>query len=73
MGGLEKFVLGVIGNYTPEVEPFVICLEQKGVLGQIFDARPVYEFTKKSGIDLSIVKQLYDLVKEKEDRSHTYP
>ncbi|GFO57772.1 glycosyl transferase [Geomonas silvestris] len=64
VGGLEKFVLGLLDNYTGNINPYVVCLERKGALGAALDPARVFEVGKGPGFSLSAVRTLKRLVTE---------
>lgn len=73
VGGLEKFVLGLLDTYTRDINPYVACLESKGALGGGLDPARVFEIGKGPGFSFSAVRKLKRLVAELEiDIVHTH-
>jgi len=73
VGGLEKFVLDLVDKYPPDIKPIIVCLEGKYELGRKYDHLEIMELHKEPGIRLKIVRQLVDLVREKNiDIIHTH-
>ena len=65
VGGLEKFVLDLANKYSPRIKPFIVCLEEKGVLGNHkHDGLYIVELYKEPGIRLKTIRQLVSLTKE---------
>lgn len=64
VGGLEKFVLDLIDKYSPNIKPFIVCLEGKGELGREYDHLDIIELDKASGISLKIIWKLVNLSRE---------
>jgi len=73
IGGLEVFLLELIKNRTRAIEPYIICLEEKGALGEEFHDVPLLSLGKKPGIQLGIINQIIDFVKTNRiDLIHTH-
>ena len=73
VGGLEKFVLDLVDNYSSDVKSFIICLEEKGELGLQHDGLTIIELSKEPGINLKIAWQLVTLINKYDiDIIHTH-
>ncbi|APG26448.1 hypothetical protein A7E78_00340 [Syntrophotalea acetylenivorans] len=64
IGGLEKFVLGLVKGSKKEVVPHILCLQKKGALGErIFDV-PIFELDCSEGIKPKVVLDIYKIIKK---------
>lgn len=64
VGGLEKFVLDLIDKYPPDMKPFIVCLEGKGELGQLYASLDIFEINKAPGLSLNTIRQLVSLTRQ---------
>lgn len=73
IGGLEKFVLGLIHGSKMDVAPHILCLQKKGALGErVFDV-PIFELGYSGGIKPKVVLDIYKIIKKlKIDVIHTH-
>jgi len=73
IGGLEKFVLDLINQYSDDVQSIIVCLEDKGASGFAVDGIKMIELHKKAGLKLSVAFKIRQIVrKEKIDLIHTH-
>ncbi len=73
VGGLEKFVLDLIANYSPNIRPYIVCLEGKGELGERYVNLHIDELSKEPGISWKVLRQLTALIRQhKIDIIHTH-
>ena len=73
VGGLEKFVLDLVENYSEDFQPILVCLEGKGELGRLRDDLEIYEIHKPPGLNPAVIWQLLSLAKRcKIELIHTH-
>lgn len=73
IGGLERVVVDLINNCSPEIRSYVVCLEEAGALALSCHAAKVYELHKHPGLSIATVRQLDSLARElKIDLIHTH-
>lgn len=73
VGGLERVVIDLINNSSPEIRSFVVCLEEGGELESHCRAVQIHKLHKPPGLKMFTIMQLYSLVKKlKIDLIHTH-
>ncbi len=73
VGGLERFVLDLAKIHSSSINPVIVCLDSKGVLGEMHHPCGIIQLNKKSGFDLSAILRLARIVKKHDiDIIHTH-
>lgn len=73
VGGLERFVIDLIENYSSGVRSYIVCLDDAGELAQSCKAESLYSLHKKPGVSLSAIRRLCELARElRIDVIHTH-
>ncbi len=67
LAGAEVLVAETIRRLGPRIEPVVLCLDQVGALGELMQKEgvEVIAFGRRAGIDLSVVRRLARVIREK--------
>jgi sugar transferase (PEP-CTERM/EpsH1 system associated) len=64
VGGLERFILELIKNYSNEVTSFVVCLEEAGDLADYIRGGKVIALNQKPGLKYGAVPEIMKLIRE---------
>lgn len=74
VGGLERFMVDTLNRTCSEFRHIVVCITNKGKLAEQLDPSiEVVELNKQPGLDLSIHKKVFQLIRRKKvDVLHTY-
>ena len=73
MGGLERFVVELTKNYSKDVTPLIVCLEETGELASYVNNASVVALNCGIGLKFSSVYKLIDIVrKNKINIIHTH-
>jgi sugar transferase (PEP-CTERM/EpsH1 system associated) len=65
VGGLERFIIELIKNYSNSISPCIVCLEGAGELAGFVESAEVITLNDKPGMKFGAIKRLMVIAKDK--------